>query len=94
MVSALVKLAELMDGWSERLSKEFVPEAPLGGEESSISMHKHETKPTISPVEARVAAKAVMQERRQQFRLKQAQEEASAAGDNKSALVVIEGEGG
>jgi hypothetical protein len=93
MVSALVKLADLMDGWSERLSKEFVPEAPLGGEDPGISVHRHEAKPTISPAEARVAAKAVMQERRQQLRLKQTQEEASE-GEDKPSLVVVEGEGG
>jgi hypothetical protein len=93
MVSALVKLAELMDGWSERLSKEFVPEAPMGGE-LGIG-HGHEVKPSISAEEARVAAKAIMQDRRQQLRLKQASEEALSEGEDRPVLTVIGGgEGG
>lgn len=92
MVNALTKLADLMDAWSEKISANFVPDVPLESGSVSLGLMAHETRPKLTTQEARAAAKAVLTQRRQETRLRQAQQETVDAGEERPKLQVLEGE--
>lgn len=84
LVSALVKLADLMDNWNEKLFHSVIPDMPASAAIASVPAA---SKPRLSINEARAAAKIIMKMRRDEMRHKPAEPEV------KPDLTVLEGDG-
>ncbi len=88
-VSALVKLADLMDNWNDKLFRVVIPDMPGGSMVSPMSPGMMASaKPKLTQSEARRAARAVLDERRETLR----REIAKDKGDEKPKLQVLDGE--
>ncbi len=87
-VSALVKLADLMDTWNEKLFRIVIPDMPGGSVSPMSPQMMADAKPKLTQREARKAARAVLDERRAELR----REIEKDKGEEKPKLQVVEGE--
>lgn len=87
VAGVLVKLAELMDGWRDKIHGDVVP-----GISRSLDPPA-QTRPQLTDEEARAAAMVIIQKRREQMRLEAVRHKELDQGETKPELHVIEGSG-
>lgn len=81
LVLAIVRLAELMDSWNDRIAKAVIPDLPS---QATVAGPAETAKPQLTQEEARAAAKLIIQTRRDGMRAKaqRQQEEAEHLEEN------------
>lgn len=89
LVSAMVKLADLMDNWNDKIAKAVIPDMPSA---VSVAGPAEQTRPKLTQREARESARLILKIRRDGMRDQSAREQAEAAGKTRPDLEVIEGE--
>jgi hypothetical protein len=85
VAGVLVKLAELMDDWRDKIRGDVVPDLSRGFDPPA------QARPQLSDEEARAAAMVIIHKRREQMRLEAARQKEPDEGRNKPELQVIEG---
>ncbi len=80
MVTAMVRLAQLMDDWNEKLFRTVIPDIPVASVSTSLSPAASSTKPRLSTAEARKAAVAILEMRRHEMRAETVRLEAEKEG--------------
>lgn len=70
LVTAFVKLADLMGDWNERIGKLIIPDMPA--QQAMVAGPAEQAKPQLSQEEARAAAKLLIEMRRKEMRAKAA----------------------
>ena len=85
VAAVLVKLAELLDNWRDKIKADSVPQ--IAGAFSPPS----QTRPKLTDEEARAAAMLILQRRREQMRLDAARQNADQGENPEPELKLIEG---
>lgn len=85
VVTAVVRLADLMDGWNEKIFHAVIPDMPSTSSISALT--PSETKPRLNREEARAAAGIILKMRREEMR-----REKLKPVDQKPELTVLDGD--